>query len=249
MRPLILVVTLLLAVTACGDDDADDTTDAACDAYVEVDRAFVVEEDPVAAIAALEDFAAAAPDDVSEPVEQFLAAHDAQGDAAFESEELATAESAADAWVFETCADETLDLGAHDFAYTGGATTIDAGRVAIRVTNQSESGEIHEAILLRKHDDVAASAHDALAAGLEQPISIESTFAALEPFDFLGVSFAEPDDADGDVFLVDLEEGEYLLACLFPENSTELFEPYAAGVPVDGNRHFDHGMYLELTVE
>ena len=117
------------------------------------------------------------------------------------------------------------------------------------LTNQTQTDEFHEALLLRKDDGVTETAHDTLAAGLGGPLSVDTALAALEPFELVGGALVEPDGGDSqDAFVVDLEPGEYIVVCLLHADSPELIEAYFAGEEVEGIRHFDHGMFAELTV-
>ena len=104
--------------------------------------------------------------------------------------------------------------------------------------------------MLCKNDGVDGPAHEVLAAALNgHPVSIETTLGSFEQFTFVGGGFVEPSGGDGfDVFVVDVEPGDYILACLLPENSAEEIGPYFEGEEVEGRYHFHHGMFAEFTV-
>lgn len=243
----VLVALLATTTTACGDDGAD--VAAACDAFIAVDQAFTLQEDLEAGVAALQDFVAAVPEDVATQVEPFVARLQEDPEAALESEELATADAASDAFALDHCADDPVDLEAVDFAYTTSMSgTMEAGRTVFNLRNHTQTGEFHEAILLRKTDDSGDGAQATLARALSTPVSIATTLAALEPFTMLAVGFVEPEGDTEDVFVVDLEPGAYVFACLLPVDSPTALEPYFAGEEVGATRHFDQGMYVEFTV-
>lgn len=265
-RSIAIMAVFSLAALACGDDDngaadagaaaadgsaedaaADDT--AACDAWVAATRAIDIDEDLEAGIAALEDVVATAPDDVAAAVEPVIPLLREDPAAALESEEALAADRAADDWSLDACGEARIDLEAVNFAFAGVPSEVDAGRVAFDLTNGTQTDEFHEALLLRENDDVAESPHDALAAGLGDTVSAAGTMAALEPFTLVGIGFVEPAGGDTeDVFVADLEPGEYIVACLLPADSADLVERYFAGEEIDGMRHFDHGMFAEFTV-
>lgn len=247
-----LIATALASaglVTGCGDDDTGGRADEACDAFVAIDEASI-NDDIGGAIAAIERFVATAPDDVAGQVEPVVPLLEADPEAASESEEMAVAETASDDWARDNCADHTVELEAFNFAFPDLPAEIEAGRIAFTITNRSQTGEVHEALLLRKNDDVTGSAHDVLAAALEgRKVSVENTLAALEHFAFVGAGIVEPPGADDyDVIVVDLEPGEYILACLLPVDSPAHIEAYFSGEEVDGEYHLHRGMFAEFTV-
>jgi hypothetical protein len=234
--------------TGCGGDDGGET-DAACDAFVAIDEASI-NDDIEGMISAIEGFVASAPDGVARQVQPLVPLLQADPEAASESRELVVAETASDEWALETCADRTVELEAFNFAFPDVPAELEAGRVAFTMRNRSQTDEAHEALLLRKNDDVAGSAHDALAAGLEGgPVSVENTLGALEDFEFVGASLVEPPGGDDyDVIVVDLEPGDYIVACLLPLDSAGQIEAYFSGEEVHGEYHLQRGMFAEFTV-
>lgn len=244
-----VIVTLALAATAtaCGDDE-DDTAEA-CDAWVDVERAFNIDEDLPGGITALEAFVEDVPSDVSDDVEPLITMLRDDPEAAFESDEIIAAESVGDDYALGNCGDTVVEVDAVNYAYTGIPTTIDGGRVVFELTNHSQTGEFHEALLLRRDDDDTTTAHDVLAAGLSDPITVTNTFEALAPFTIVAISLVEPDGGDTtDVFVADLTPGDYILACLLPVDSPDLLGDYFNGEEIAGERHFDEGMFTEFTV-
>jgi hypothetical protein len=251
MRHHLLTAATLIAVIglgACGEDAG--AASEACDAFVAIDRELSINEDLEAGIAALVAFVEEAPDDVADAVEPLIPLLQEDPEAAFESEELAIADVAADDYALENCHDTRVDIEAVNFAFAGVPDEIDAGRVAFAITNHTQTDEVHEALLLRKNDGADTPAHEVLAAALnDRPVSVETTLASFEQFTLVGGGLVEPPGGDGfDVFVVDVEPGEYILACLLPENSSEKIEPYFGGEEVEGRYHFHHGMFAEFTV-
>lgn len=249
--PLIAtVVAAVVGLAACGDDGGGEAdTAAACDAYVAVDRA-AFDEDPDGVLAGLEDFVASAPDDVASAVEPVIPVLEEDFEAGSESEEMAVADGTADDWALANCGDARVDIEAFNFAFPGVPSEMDAGRVAFNVTNHTQTDEFHEVLLLRRNDGETESPRDIIAAAVESaPVSVETTFGALEHFTLVGGGLVEPEGGDGqDVFVVDLEPGEYIAVCLLPVNSAELLEPYFGGEQVQSRYHFDDGMFAQFTV-
>lgn len=243
---ILVSVALAATVTGCGDDEDD--TAAACDAWVDVERAFNIDDDLDGGMTALDTFVDAAPSDVSDDVEPLIDMLRADPETAFDSAEIVTAETAGDAYVSENCGDTVVDVEAVNFAYTGIPETLKAGRVVFNLTNHSQTGEFHEALLLRLDDDTM-TAHDMLAAGLTDPITADNTFEAMAPFTLMAVSLVEPEGGDtSDVFVADLDPGNYILACLLPVDSSDQLESYFAGEAIDAERHFNEGMFAEFAV-
>lgn len=245
LRWVALLAVITGVMPACGGDDG---VAATCDAIVAVDEAITVAEDPEAATNALQDLVLAAPDEVAEAVEPLLALMRQDPGPAMESAELATAEAAVDGYAVDSCGDTTIEIEAMNFNFSGMPATVDAGRVVFDVTNASQTGEFHEAVLLRSDGD--SSPAEVLEAALDGPVSAEATMGALQDFSLVAAAFVEPDGGDTeDAFVADLEPGRYILVCLLPVNSQELIEPYFGGEAVEGTRHFDVGMYAEFTVD
>lgn len=244
---ILIVAAVTATVGGCGADDNEPA--AACDAWIQVERAINVDEDLSAAIDALDAFVDDAPGDVSDDVAPIITMLRDDPEAAFESTELVTAETAGDDYVLDNCGDTVVEVEAVNFAYSGVPDTIDPGRVVFELTNHSATGEFHEALLLRNDDDTTARPRDALAAGLTNPITATNTFEAIAPFTVVAISLVEPDGGDTtDAFAADLTPGDYIIACLLPVDSPDLLERYFAGEEVAAQRHFDEGMFAEFTV-
>ena len=255
----IVLVALAALAVACGGDDGGDSTattaatdaTAACDAFVAYSQAFDINEDLEAGIASLKDFAAAVPEDVAAAVEPLISRLEEDPEAVFASEGAVPGDTEADQYALENCGDTRVDVDAYNFAFVGMPSELEAGRVAFNMVNRTQTGEFHEALLLRQDDGVTETANDQLVEALGEPISVEGTINALEQFDFVAVGFVQPEGLDPeDVFVADLEPGRYVLACLLPEKSPELLDAYFAGEEITGkSRHSDLGMFVEFTVK
>ncbi len=221
--------TLVLA-TACSDDDAggDLTLSAAgCDAYASIGAAMF--GDP----AGLPDSIAALSAEASEDLrpaattygDALLASFDGDEDA-MTSPEFRTADAEIGAAVLESC-DTVADLDVRgvDFAFEGIPDELDAGRVSIEFTNETEQAEPHEMVLMKRLD----GADESVTELLEMPE--EELFGKVAP-----AAVAYADDAGGtNVALVDLEPGAYIAICMIPTDG-------------DGPPHAANGMVDEFTV-
>lgn len=262
-RSVAVTALLALMMSACGGDDDDAAKEesattgeetnewaAACDAYAAADGASLA-EDVEGMVAALEDFTAAAPDAVAAAVEPFTALVQEDPEAAMESDVRAVAETAADAFALDSCGGTRLDLNALEYAFIGLPSEIEAGPVVLNLTNGSETGELHEAWVFRKNEGVTDAAADILALGEYPMTSMEGLAALTEQVSIVGVAFVEPEGGDTqDVTVIDLEPGDYVVACLLPENSGEFFAALETGEEVEaGEPHYTLGMVAELTVK
>lgn len=228
---LALAALSLTVITACEGDD-DTMSEAACDAYADFQASMF--GDPTAMAAAAEAFAVEAPESSSDDATAIANAVGAMADDpdALESPEASAALRAVGDSVYDQCdADEKLDVAGVDYAFESLPDEIDAGRVAIRFANDSESGEPHELVL-------ATGANGESAADLAA-LPIEQLFQAARP---LAVAFTDVPDTHATT-LVDLEPGEYLVICTLPVGG---FVEGQDGPPADP--HSAHGMVKTLTV-
>ena len=234
-----LTITLAgVALGACGDDDeaSADTTEAgdlaaggtlgttACDAYADAAAAMV--GDPAAFGGAVEALAAALPDDLADSGDALDAAA-AAGEEALGSPEFTAAWAEVGGAVYDGCeADARLDVTGIDFGFEGLPATVDAGRAAIRFTNATTSGEMHELVLMRRNDGTTESVEELMALG----------DGAMDKLTMTGVAFADAAGTES-VLLTDLEPGGYIAICMIPVGGGETGDPHAA-----------HGMVAELEV-
>jgi hypothetical protein len=226
-----LAALSLTALAACEGDD-DSMSEAACDAYADFQASFF--SDPAAMSSAAEAFAAEAPEASSDDATTIVTAVGAMADdpGALDTPEATAALRAVGDQVYDECAaDEKLDVEGVDYAFESLPDEIDAGRVAIRFANDSESGEPHELVL-------ATGANGESAADLAA-LPIDQLFQAARP---LAVAFTDVPDTHATT-LVDLEPGEYLVICTLPVGG---FVEGEEGPPSDP--HSAHGMVKTLTV-
>ena len=103
---------------------------------------------------------------------------------------------------------------------------MDAGRAAIRFTNATTSGEMHELVLMRRNDGTTESVEELMALG----------DGVMDKLTMTGVAFADAAGTES-VLLTDLEPGGYIAICMIPVGGGETGDPHAA-----------HGMVAELEV-
>lgn len=238
-----LALTLAGSLTSCSDDDEASARTvaapaAACDAAVDLGAAFgAMPEDPTEFATFAEE--ALVPigvaftdafdgDDATGEAASTLAAAFEEiaetGDpSAFESEDVAAAQSTLGAKIHEDCDLEAIDVTAVEYAYQGVPTEIAAGRVSFALTN--DGVEDHEIVLFRLADGVDASFEELM----------EQGDAAMASLEFTGVAFGGPGTTSYTV--ADLAPGTYFLVCFVPVGGGE-----------DGPPHFMEGMQQTITV-
>ena len=113
-------------------------------------------------------------------------------------------------------------------------SSVSSGRVALRLSNDTESDQPHELMIVTGADGQPA---DEL-----RDLPMEELMQQARP---VGLVFVEQPGAAATT-LVDLEPGTYLVMCNLPvaENGEQ---PADDGPPAD--THADHGMVTTLTVE
>lgn len=220
---------LVLTLAACGSDSeaAEPLPSAACDAYATIGAAMF--GDPSAVPAAVETLTAEAPEGLADAAAAYGGAFDAMmtGDeSAMESPEFAAAAETLGEAVYDSCdAADQIDVSGIDYGFEGLPDTIDAGRVAIRFTNNTEMDEPHELVLMRKVEGVTETASELLA------LPEEELMSKIIP---AAVVFADAKDGTG-VALVDLEAGNYVAVCMIPTHG-------------DGAPHAMNGMVADVEV-
>lgn len=134
--------------------------------------------------------------------------------------------------VVDECADETMDVTAAEYKFSGIREDLSAGIVG--ATFENTGGEMHEIVLLRKKDGVTESFENILAKDEEEAEKlVDVSFGA----------FGGPGSKSSVAF--DMREaGDYAAVCLIPVGSTP-----DAGEEVDGPPHFTQRMITEFTVE
>ncbi|WP_436793345.1 hypothetical protein [Actinospongicola halichondriae] len=225
-RLAIPTLALVLVAGACSDDDTD-LDAAACDAYADVGASFF--GDPAEVPGLLDALEAAMPASLQDDATTYADAMTAS----FEGDEAAMADpafleasDALGAAVYDGCdSTEKLDVAGIDYGYEGIPSEIDAGRVAIRFTNETELDEAHEMFVARKADGVTESLSELLALPEDEAMSKIIPTA---------VVFSDTPGGEATT-LVDLEAGEYLAFCMIPTVD-------------DGAPHASHGMATAFTV-
>jgi hypothetical protein len=126
----------------------------------------------------------------------------------------------------DECGFDTVGVEAVDYAFAGVPEVIEAGSVALKLTNKSEAEE-HEMVVLRRPDGEARSFAELLALPEDQ---------AETATEFTTIAFAPP-GGEG-ATLADLTPGDYAMVCFIPVGGED-----------DGAPHFTKGMVQEFRVE
>jgi uncharacterized cupredoxin-like copper-binding protein len=225
---------------ACGSDDdgtdkaAGDTTttsadgtaaepSAFCSGYIELTAG---QPDP----GTIRDLAAKAPEAAKAPMEALAAGVEKSGEAFSDTDEFRQNFAAMGKAAADECADDTLEVSAIDYAFEGMPAEVDAGMVAVDLTNKGK--EMHEMVVFRKNDDAGKSFDEIF--GMDEA-------DAQKLLTTKGATFAAPGESS--TALLDLSEpGDYIALCFIPVGSTP-DHPEAAGPP-----HFTKGMKMPFTV-
>jgi hypothetical protein len=156
----------------------------------------------------------------------------AQGspDALYEPEPM-EAESRVISWAVENCGYQVISITGVDYAYELDTTEVDGGVTILEFSNEGE--ELHEMIVFRKTDGVTESFEEILAMDEGHPALDE------EMVEFVTAAYGPPGYRTA--AFVDLEPGEYAVACFIPVGST--LESEGAGP-----RHLVEGMLSTFTV-
>jgi hypothetical protein len=137
-------------------DDEGPAADGLCDATAAL---FALPEaaSEAEAEAVVDAIADHAPDQVADDVATLLElGATADGLGAYTDPDYTAADAAVTDAVLDDCDQDPLRIGAGDYVFDGLPAELDAGRVAIELTNSSAS-EVHELSLLRKDDEVDAT--------------------------------------------------------------------------------------------
>jgi hypothetical protein len=177
---------------------------------------------------------AAAPDElaadagrVSEAVDELATSGDY---AVFSQPDVDAARDNLHAYDLENCGWAVHRVTATDHAFDGVPDRMDPGPTSFELSNTGR--EVHELVLVRKHDDVNASTEEIL----EMPRS-ESQEMITE------VGYAYTAQGGTDYFVADLEAGDYIGACFVAVGTINPDAPPAQAPP-----HSTQGMTFELTV-
>ena len=230
LRVVGTLVAVATVAAACGDD-ADPVSSAACDRYAELQAAFF--GDPAQLAPAAEAFADAAPDALADDVDTLVAAFGAEGPDAMGSPDFVAANERIGDAVFGDCDTvAAIDVDGIDYAFDGLPESVDAGRIALRLHNESETEQPHEIVVVTGTDGQTA---DEL-----RDLPMEELMQQARP---VGLAFVDSPGASATT-LIDLEPGSYLLICSLPvAEGGEM--PEGDGPP---DNHAAHGMVATLTV-
>lgn len=229
-----------MALVACGDDGgADEAFAAFCDANIAIDEATFNasdEGDDPAVEAAMADIVEAAPDDdtrekVQATIDAFMALQGPPDDAFTETygELVAVVE--------DKCGFHDLSVEAKDYEFSGIDGELDAGPTL--VTFDNVGNEFHEVLIMRRVDGDDTPVAELLSMEEDEAMSHVQPIAA---------AFAGPGTTGWTS--VDLEPGEYVVACFLPTGATqEAWDAMmAGGAEVDGQPHAMNGMTVEFEV-
>ena len=214
-------------LVGCGSDDDDEAADgesaAFCDGFLELNSG---EPTP----AKVRQVAADAPDAGKKPLETIADGMEEQGEDYTDSEEFGTNYEAVNKVVADECADDSIEVTAAEYKFTGIPSEIDKGIVG--ATFKNAGGELHEIIVLRKKDGVTESFEDILAKGEDEAEKfVDVSFGA----------FGDPGSEHTAVFNMK-KAGTYAAICFVSVGSTP-DNPEADGPP-----HFTQGMITEFSV-
>lgn len=225
-----VAIALLAVATGCEADDESLSADA-CDRYADLQAAFF--GDPAQIGPAVDAFADALPDEYSADAEAVATALSSDDPAAMGSPEYVEASDRIGDTVFADCdTSAAIDVSGVDYGFGGLPESVEAGRVALRLANESDTDQPHEVL-------IAVGAEGQSADELRD-LPLEELMGAARP---IGVAFTEVAGSSATT-LVDLEPGSYLLICTLPVAENGEMPEGEEPVPT----HADHGMVATLTV-
>jgi hypothetical protein len=132
-----------------------------------------------------------------------------------------------DAWAYDNCDYQTVDVTATEYKFSGLPKNLDPGRTMFRLTN--EGAELHEMVIF----NIKTKTPLKKLLANEKRAEKESVFA--------GATFAEQDQAG--YAYVQLKKGRHAAVCFVPVGATD---PNAE--PPEGPPHFHEGMFKEFQV-
>jgi hypothetical protein len=228
------LAALAIAATAACEADSDTMSAEACDAYAAAQGSFF--GDPAQMGPAFAAFADAAPGALADEAQVLADAAAASLDdpGAFEAPEVSEASAAIGDAVFDDCDTvAAVDVEGVDYAFGGLPEQIDAGRVAFRLENATDTGQPHELVVVTGTEGQSAEELSDL--------PMDELMMQARP-----VAVAFVDEPGGSATtLVDLTPGSYLVICSLPVMEDGA-EPSSDEAPHD--THADHGMVATLTV-
>ena len=200
-----------------------------CKASRALDVAFAAEEPNLRTVNRLLDtLAKTAPSGVSDAVDIAVPAFKENPETAFEDPAVAAAVGEIEAYEYESCGYEQVDVTLEDYAFSGLPAELDKGTTAFRLTNAG--AEAHEMFVVKLKGD--ATVDDLLAAE-------ESEFDSLA--EEVGGGFALPGE-EGYATVALRKPGRYAAVCFIPVGTTS---ETAEGT---GPPHATQGMTAEFEV-
>ena len=223
-----IVSCLLVGVAAADAGAGGGDVKKFCKASRALDVAFNADEPNVRTVNRLLDrLASVAPAAISEPVGVAVPAFKNDPESAFEDPEVAGAVGEIEAFEYESCGYEQVEVTLEDYAFTGLPEELDKGTTAFKLSNTG--AEPHEMFVVKLKGD--ATVDDLLAAE-------ESEFDSLARE--VGGGFAEPGQES--YATVNLKApGRYAAVCFIPVGTTA--ETDGTGPP-----HATQGMAAEFEV-
>lgn len=234
------LVLLLAPVAACSDDDEPEASSAFCDDVADFADALASGGDPSGP---LDDLVASSPDSLASAVETFaqsvteIASEAAESgdDAAFLEPGFRTLAAETQGEIARACDYAAVSVDATEYAFEGLPSTIGAGRVAFELTGAGD--ELHELIVFRRADGTEGDLVD-----------IVNDDPNVQDGRLEEVAVALPVAAgDESVLLADLDPGDYVVVCFFPQGVVT-FDELLSGTESDAD-HRSLGMIQALSVE
>jgi hypothetical protein len=247
------VLATATTFAACGGDDDDDSTasdattagsgdlSAACGAYTEVNdavNALFENETPEDVKATyseagvddiLDRLAENAPNEIADEIDEGVTAVRSVGESGDPSALEEFDPTLIDAFFFENCDFEQVDVTAKDYEFDGFPGELAAGTASFKFTN--DGADAHEMVIVRRNEGTTETVEELLALPEEE---------SEKKVTFVTATGAEP----GDTAYVtgELETGEYIAICFVPQGTTSQ-EEEGTGPP-----HAMLGMTKEFTV-
>jgi len=225
----LVAVALLIAMSAVPAGAGKGNVKAFCKANIALDAAFSAEQPKPRVInGLLNALARVAPADIADAVNVAVPAFKENPETAFEDPAVEEAVGQIEAFEYESCGYEQVEVTLEDYAFGGIPREVKKGTTAFRLTNQG------------------AEAHEMFVVKLKPGTSVDELIAADEA-DFadlaeeIGGGFALPGD-EGYAAMNLRKPGRYAAVCFIPVGTTETVE--GTGPP-----HATRGMTAEFKVD
>jgi hypothetical protein len=235
----LLVAVTIVGLAACGDDDGASKEYADfCDAELAVERA-TSGDDPEAIGTAFAALVEAAPEDDKAIVEHTieLAQEFMEADMP-PSDEFNASYGDVVELVSDNCGFGSMEATAAEYKFTGLPDSTDSGPTV--VTFHNDGNEFHEMAIMRRNPGTDQTVEELLALPQDEAEALVTQ---------VGGAFAAPGTTGYTV--VDLEPGDYIIACFVPTGMTMAAydEMMSGGGEPDGAPHAMNGMHVDLEVK